>query len=172
MIISLGEQELKHFKTNSLWIIMDPVDNQHNYTGQEGSMKMFDKVNLTAWNRPYLDKIIQAKASLPNCIIATGDIASSPLAFQNSLWISHSNRHALDIVTNYAKERQVKQIVFCGFHEQACILHRDLGYIKMSAMFDCFIFLDLVCPYPTPEWRREIKTQRNSDIYKYITLVG
>lgn len=172
MFINIDKDKLKDIKENWLWLIMDPWENQSQFGYDEDDVKPVDDIDITSWNAPYMEKLIEEKLSLKHSIIVTDYIKLSPSVFHNSLWVSHGNKYGLSIIKNYMREKKLKKIIYCGFHEQACVLHRNLGLINMSKYFDCYIFLDLVCPFPEPNWEEGIKHQRNGNWYKYIRVTG
>ena len=170
MKMNYSHKQLTEISDKSLWIIMDPVKDQ------ESADKEFSKeylgLSLNQWNNECMKKIFEYASHMKNKIVITNDIKDSPDFMRNYLWLKHSNQNGLTILENFIKEKKLDNIIYCGFHEQYCIVARPLGYNNMISKYNCYIEENLSCPWPSKNWRAEQSFQQTSEQYKYIDMAN
>jgi hypothetical protein len=170
MFVDLSDTALKNLLVNSLWIIVDP------WTNQEELLPAFvpDHLvpgELNAWNKTVGDKITSYLPSMHHVIVYTDDKNTAPEELQNLDFVLHRPKnYAYDSIVKYMKQHNLRSIIYCGFHEQECIIQRYCGYRNMQVHYECYICEDLVCPYPYSDWQMVVEKQRSSEQYKYIRL--
>ena len=170
MLLDFSVEQLRHISNTSLWIIMDPWENQQLML--DGTDKKSYELPINDWNAIYMKKIFEYMHTMKNKIVVTDDIKDSPDFLKKSLWISHKNSEGLSILNSFMCERNLDSIIYCGFHEQLCIVNRPLGYDIMSSRYNCYIEQNLTCPFPTQNWKEEQLRQRTDKEYKYIDMLG
>ena len=78
----------------------------------------------------------------------------------------------INVVKKYIKKYNLTNIIYCGFHEQECIINRRTGYKNMSSLgIECYICKDLTCAYPVEGWAKVVNSQRLSPDYRYFNLI-
>ena len=170
MLINHSLKQLKDISKTSLWIIMDPYDDQGSMVDADGTSHAVPGLSISTWNSPYLTQIFNYTSIMTHKIVVMDDIADSPAYMKKYLWISHSNDDGYTIIANYMKEKNLDKIIYCGFHEQRCIINRPLGYLDMMSEYECYIEWNLSCPFPDKDWRLSQSIQRSAEIYKYINM--
>ena len=148
----------------SLWIIMDPWENQK----QLKPRNLLRNIDIDTHNKVVMDKIISYLPNMRYKIVVSDCIKESPQKLQHLKFILHGSRYPVYYLRKFMHKRSLDTIIYCGFHEQDCVIGRELGYNTMIDYYDCYIAKDLVCPYPRPGYEKAIKRQRDSTRYKYI----
>ena len=170
MFVDLNDMALKLLLDNSLWIIVDPWKNQEKRHPRFVPVH-FVPGELNAWNKTVGDKIISYLPSMQHVIVYTDDKNTAPEELQHLDFVLHlPTDYAGSSIDYYMKQNNLRSIIYCGFHEQECIIQRYCGYRNMQVHYECYICEDLVCPYPYNDWQMVVEKQRASELYKYIRL--
>lgn len=170
MLLDFSVEQLRHISNTSLWIIMDPWKDQQLML--DGTDTKSYELPINQWNDIYMQKIFKHMQIMKNKIVVIDDIKKSPNFLKTSLWISHGNSNGFSILNNFMRERNLDSIIYCGFHEQMCIVNRPLGYNNMLSRYNCYIEQNLTCPFPTQNWKEEQLRQRTDKEYKYIDMLS
>jgi len=170
MFVDLTYTALVNLNVNSLWIIVDPWKNQE---------ALYPKFvpdylapgELNAWNKIVSDKIVNYVPFMEHVIVYTDDKKTAPEELQHLDFVLHlPTDYAGSSIDYYMKQNNLRSIIYCGFHEQECIIQRYCGYRNMQVHYECYICEDLICPYPYIDWQVAVEKQRASEFYKYIRL--
>lgn len=148
----------------SLWIIMDPWENQKRLKPRD----LLPNIDIDTHNKVVMDKIISYLPNMRYKVVVSDRIDESPQELQHLKFISHASKNLVDYLQKFMHKRSLDTIIYCGFHEQKCIIGRELGYDTMIDYYNCYISTDLVCPYPELGYEERIAQQRASTRYKYI----
>ena len=170
MFVDLPDTALKNVLANSLWIIVDPWKNQEELYAKFVPVHL-NPGELNAWNKTVSDKIISYLPSMQHVIVYTDDKNTAPEELQHLDFVLHlPKNYAYNSIVEFMKQKNLRSIIYCGFHEQECIIQRYCGYTNMQVHYECYICEDLVCPYPYNDWQMVVEKQRASELYKYIRL--
>jgi hypothetical protein len=146
---------LDYFKTQALWIIMDPwVVQPYDRTLE---------IDINQHNRLTMDKI---QVMIPHL---THLLVTCPLEHP----VYDSVQHLVNaddnpqVVLKYLKKHGIRDVVFVGFHYGRCILHRYTG-VKFAAQhgYQCWVYKPLCCLYPGVTWQ-----QYDSTVSKYSKII-
>ena len=172
MFVDLSQEQIAELNENSIWIIMDPWENQ------EELFPFWVPENLgpgelNDWNSVYMKKIIEYLPNMKYPLVVTTEIDKSPDVLQNLPYVQHyPNKAGPFLVEKYMNKYNLKHIIYSGFHEQECIINRRTGYKNMSDLgIECYICKDLTCPYPVEGWAKLVHRQRLSPNYRYFKLI-
>jgi len=172
MFVTLSQEQIAELNENSIWIIMDPWKNQ------EELFPFWVPANLgpgelNDWNSVYMKKIIEYLPKMKYPLVVTTEIDKSPKVLQNLPYVQHyPNKAGPFVVEKYLKRYNLTNIIYCGFHEQECIINRHTGYKNMSDLgIECYICKDLTCAYPVEGWAKVVNSQRLSPNYRYFNLI-
>ena len=105
MLLNYSTEQLGNILNTSLWIIMDPYQDQSydDILSVEGPMNQ--------WNGHYTNKIFENRHLMENKIVACDDIQDSPDFLKKTFWISHSDPDTYNILDNLMKERNLDSII-------------------------------------------------------------
>ena len=172
MFVTFSKAQFEKLNESSVWIIMDP------WTDQE---KLFpwrlppntEPGSLNRWNKLTMDKILAYLPQMKYPLVVTTEIDKSPEVFQNLPYVQHyPNKAGPVLIERHMEKHNLKNIIYCGFHENECIMNRPTGYPKMSKRgYDCYICKDLTAIYPLVGWKEKVTRTRLSLDYKYFNLI-
>lgn len=167
MLINSDPEFINYLRNNAAWIIMDPHTNIKEYSSTAGSIHP-DVIDIDIWNKSTLDSIVDYLPKVKNwCLVSYGGLSIDlRLSNVNNIFGTDFNPE-LDVFKNWMIEKQLKHVVYTGFHSQMCILKRPLGYNTIKNYYNCFIALDLCCPWPQP--RLDLTKIRNQQFGSYHT---
>lgn len=161
MLINSDPEFINYLRNNAAWIIMDPhIDiKKHSSTANDIHL---DVTDIDDWNKFTFDRIVDYLPKVKNwCLVSYGGLSIDPrLADVNNIFGTDFNPE-LDVFKNWMIKKQLTYVVYTGFHTQMCILNRPLGYDTIKNYYNCFVALDLCCPWPQPHLNlAKIRKQR------------
>ncbi len=170
MFVNLSDIDFQNLLINSLWIIVDPWKNQEELYAKFVPDRLVPG-ELNAWNKTISDKIINYLPHMHHVIVYTDGKNTAPKELQHlDFVLQEPKNYAHNSIVKFMKQKNLRSIIYCGFHEQECIIQRYYGYRNMQVHYECYICEDLVCPYPYHDWQVVVEKQRASEHYKYIRL--
>ena len=166
----LVDADINDLRENALWVIMDPWVNQLSKINPITTQTFLVGVNLNDWNNITMDKIVNYLPKIKYPLVMVDNPTLIIDRLKRYATILHDDPNSLDVLTDYMVKTKLSKIVYCGFHEQHCILTRPLGYETMSKRYECVIASELVCTFPWPEWKKQQTEQREDLRYNYIEI--
>jgi hypothetical protein len=190
MLQSLSLINKKHLCDTALWVIMDPWINQSKLVEAAGPNRDTDVLsgyNIDDWNKRWADKIYNFLPRAKNWLVVT-DLGYYDKATNTDIPTPIDPRfsHLPVVEHRYLGKNMIidympdgcESIVYTGFHEQMCILHRKyIGYHRINSENDLnlnrYIALELVCHWPSPHLKTRLQRQeqRRARDYKYIRVL-
>ena len=171
MFVDLSKSQLAELNETSVWIIMDPWEDQEKLFPQRLPPNT-EPGSLNRWNKLTMDKILAYLPQMKYPLVVTTEIDKSPEVFQNLPYVQHYPKKAGPVlIERHMEKHNLKNIIYCGFHENECIVNRRTGYNHMSSVVDCYICKDLTCVYPLVGWQETVTKQRLSPDYVYFNLI-
>ena len=165
------KSQIAGLNERSIWIIMDPWEDQERLFPGRLSPNTEPGL-LNRWNKITMDKILTYLPQMEYPMVVTTEIDKSPAVFQKLPYIQHHPKNAGPyLLARYMDKHDLNNIIYCGFHENECIVNRPTGYNRMSSVVDCYICKDLTCVYPLVGWKETVTRQRRSPDYKYFNLI-
>jgi hypothetical protein len=188
MLQQLSKTEMYNLCETALWVIMDPWESQSKFIHTaDPPVKILPGVSIDSWNKKWADKIADYLPKVRNWLVI-GDLGyyDSDTKTDIPTPIDSRFRHLPILEHRYLRKNIIcryipegcTSIVYTGFHEQLCVLHRKwVGYHKINTQndihLDKYIALELTCHWPSPveETRLGRQTQRRDPDYKYIRVL-